>query len=126
MRYLRRKQMNLSVVGLGKLGSPMVACFAAKGHKTIGVDLNPHFVEAINQGKAPVFEPDLQDMIDRGRANLSATTDIVQAVLDTEATFIIVPTPSESGGAFPWLMPSRPPRALVKDSAKRTPSIWLY
>jgi UDPglucose 6-dehydrogenase len=92
--------MNLSVIGLGKLGSPMAACFAAKGHRVVGVDLNEGFVQAINDGRAPVFEPNLQEMIDKGRANLTATTSVRDAVLASEITFVIVPTPSEPTGEF--------------------------
>ncbi len=54
----------ISIIGLGKLGSPMAAVFASKGFETIGLDLNSRFVEAINAGRAPVEEPLLQEMID--------------------------------------------------------------
>ncbi len=90
----------LSVIGLGKLGSPMAACFAARGFRVIGVDNNPHTVSAIDQGRAPVFEPNLEETIAAGRANLIATTDLRTAVLDSRVTFIIVPTPSEEDGSF--------------------------
>ena len=92
--------MRISVIGLGKLGSPMAACFAAKGFTTIGVDLNERFVEAINDGRAPVFEPGLAEMIAEGRACLTATTDTAEAVAATDATFVIVPTPSDEDGGF--------------------------
>ena len=55
-------KQRLSVIGLGKLGSPMAACFAAKGFDVVGVDLNQEFVDAINEGRAPVFEPQLQSL----------------------------------------------------------------
>jgi UDPglucose 6-dehydrogenase len=92
--------VRISVIGLGKLGSPMAACFAAKGFTTIGVDLNESFVDAINEGRAPVFEPQLAEMIAEGRACLTATTDTVAAVAETDVTFVIVPTPSEADGMF--------------------------
>ncbi len=92
--------MKISIVGLGKLGSPMAACFAAKGHQVIGVDLNQEFVDKINQCKAPVFEPRLQEMLDQTEGRLSATTDLKQAVEQTEITFLIVPTPSLPDGSF--------------------------
>lgn len=92
--------MNVSVVGLGKLGSPMAACFAARAHRVVGVDLNERFVAALNAGRAPVFEPGLQETIDRGRHRLTATTDLAQAVADTDVTFLIVPTPSTPAGGF--------------------------
>ncbi len=43
----------VSVLGLGKLGAPMAACFAHKGHRVIGVDTNPETVRLINEGRAP-------------------------------------------------------------------------
>lgn len=55
--------MKISVIGLGKLGSPLSAVFASKGHSVIGVDLNPDFVKKINCGIAPVAEPCLQELI---------------------------------------------------------------
>ncbi len=92
--------MRLSVIGLGRLGAPMAAVFADRGHRVIGVDVNAEAVRAVNQGLAPVREPQLADYIGRNRERLSATSDCGQAVVDSDATFIIVPTPSESDGAF--------------------------
>ncbi len=92
--------MRVSVIGLGKLGSPMAACFAAKGITTIGVDISANYVEAINEGRAPVFEPGLEEMIAAGRGCLTATTDTVAAVTSSDATFVIVPTPSDAEGGF--------------------------
>jgi UDPglucose 6-dehydrogenase len=92
--------LRISVIGLGKLGSPMAACFAAKGFTTIGVDLNESYVEAINEGRSPVYEPGLAEMLAEGRACLTATSDTVDAVTQTDATFLIVPTPSDDHGGF--------------------------
>jgi UDPglucose 6-dehydrogenase len=78
----------------------MAACFAAKGHQVIGVDLNERSVQLINEGKAPVFEPGLPEMLARAAGRLTATTDIKAAVADSDVTFLIVPTPSEAGGDF--------------------------
>lgn len=91
---------NLSVIGLGKLGAPMLAVFAQKGFNAIGMDLNPAFVDAINEGRAPVPEPGLQEMITANRSRIRATTKMEEAVLDSDITFIIVPTPSGEGGFF--------------------------
>jgi UDPglucose 6-dehydrogenase len=92
--------VRVSVIGLGKLGSPLAACFAAKGFTTIGVDRHEPYVEAINDGRAPVYEPQLAEMIAEGRSCLTATTDTEHAVLETDVTFVIVPTPSEEDGSF--------------------------
>lgn len=90
----------LVVIGLGKLGSPMAACFAAKGFDVVGVDVNQDFVAAINDGRAPVFEPQLQEMIDRADGRLRATTDTAAAVASSDVVFMIVPTPSDETGGF--------------------------
>jgi len=90
----------ISVVGLGKLGAPMAACFAARGLRVIGVDADTLKVEAIHRGQAPVFEPGLQQVIHAGQGRLSATHEIMRAVLDSEITFIVVATPSKPDGSF--------------------------
>ena len=51
--------MKISIIGLGKLGSPMAAVMAHKGNTVVGVDVNPAFVTAIEEGRAPVNEPGL-------------------------------------------------------------------
>lgn len=92
--------MNVTVIGLGKLGSPMAACYAAKGHNVIGVDVSTAFVDKINQLEPPVFEPGLADMLRKTDGRLRATTDLEDAVAKTDITFVIVPTPSDSTGGF--------------------------
>jgi UDPglucose 6-dehydrogenase len=92
--------MNISIIGLGKLGSPMQAVMAHKGHTVVGVDLNPRTVAAINSGRAPVKEPHLQEMIDGSRDRISATHSYEDALLATDVTMIMVPTPSGPDGRF--------------------------
>lgn len=90
----------LSVIGLGKLGACTAACFAYRGFKVVGVDVNRRFVDAVNVGQAPVREPRLQDLIGRSHGRLRATTDYAEAVRDSDVTFLIVPTPSMDNGHF--------------------------
>jgi len=92
--------MKLSIIGLGKFGSPMAAVMAHKGHTVVGVDVNADFVKAIQEGRPPVREPQLAEMITANRERLSATTNYQEAILATDVTFIIVPTPSEQSGRF--------------------------
>jgi len=92
--------VKLSVIGLGKLGSPLAAVFASKGFDVVGVDVNTAFVDAINSGRAPVDEPRLQELIDRSNGRLTATLDGVDAVAQSDVTFTIVPTPSDASGKF--------------------------
>ncbi len=90
----------ISVIGLGKLGAPLAACFASKGYPTIGVDSNPDTVGAINQKRAPLYEPGLRELIQTSAGRLRATDRYEEAILHADATFIIVPTPSEAHGGF--------------------------
>src|SRR3954470_17922308 len=92
--------MKISVIGLGKLGAPLAVVFASKGFQVIGTDLNPSFVDAINDGRAPVDEPRLQELISENRERLQARMDAAAAVADTDVTFVIVPTPSGADGRF--------------------------
>jgi UDPglucose 6-dehydrogenase len=78
----------------------MAAVMAHKGHTVIGVDVKPAYVEAIQQGRSPVKETGLAEMIQANRARLSATLDCEEAVLASDITFIMVPTPSNPDGMF--------------------------
>src|SRR5262249_32250140 len=65
-----------------------------------GVDVNADFVRLINEGKPPVFEPQLAEFLTENKKRIRATTDMKEAVLNSDVTFIIVPTPSDATGAF--------------------------
>jgi len=94
--------MNISVLGLGYVGSVSAACLAARGHHVIGVDINPLKVEMINEGRAPVIEPNLSDLVSSGveTGRLAATSDLVCAVSESELSLICVGTPSAPNGGL--------------------------
>ncbi len=92
--------MDVSVIGLGKLGSPLAAVLAGGGHNVIGVDTNSKVVEALNSRVAPVPEPGLQDLLDEAGHLVRGTTDVVAAVAGSALTYVIVPTPSGPDGEF--------------------------
>ena len=91
---------SVSVIGLGKLGAPMAACFAARGFNVHAVDLNPQKVDAISRGVPPVHEPGLAELLAESGGRISATKDIEAAVNASDATFVVVATPSEADGGF--------------------------
>ncbi len=90
----------LSVIGLGKLGASMAAAFASRGYQVIGVDVLRQSVDAINEGRAPVGETGLNELIGANRIRIRATMSTVEAVTNSDVSFVIVPTPSDSRGAF--------------------------
>ena len=89
-----------SVVGLGKLGASMAAAIASQGFPVIGVDVNQRAVGLLNAGRAPVQETNLEETIAANRERLRATTSHREAVLNSDVTFVVVPTPSDERGAF--------------------------
>jgi UDPglucose 6-dehydrogenase len=88
-----------SVVGLGKLGAPLLAVLAAQGVEVFGIDIRADTVARINAGIAPVDEPQLQELLAVNTARIHATTDWT-AISKTDLTYILVPTPSGKDGAF--------------------------
>jgi len=91
----------ISVFGIGYVGVVSAACLADDGHEVIAVDLDPAKVDAVNAGLSPIVENGLDEIIARAVASgrLRATTDGQQAVLDTDASFVCVGTPSDETGA---------------------------
>ncbi len=91
---------SVSIIGLGKLGAPMAACFAARRFRVHVVDSDSKKVDAINRGLPPVHEPGLAELLQESHGNLHASQDVEAAVRDSDVTFIIVSTPSEPNGGF--------------------------
>jgi UDPglucose 6-dehydrogenase len=94
------KEPVISVVGLGKLGLPMAACLASGGFQVIGVDADSTKIDAVIKGEPTIFEPGLSELLQSVGDRLSATIDTAEAVIQSEVTFIVVPTPSDSEGGF--------------------------
>ena len=92
--------MKISIVGLGKLGSPLLAVLASRGFEVCGIDLNDRIVEKINSRIAPVEEPQLQELLSAHGDRIRATSDWHDGIDGTDLTGIIVPTPSGADGAF--------------------------
>ena len=85
----------VSVFGLGYVGAVTAACLAHKGHRVIGVDVNPGKVEVLESGQAPVLEPGLDQLVSEAHkaGRLHATTDLFRAVDQSEicqCRFVIV------------------------------------
>jgi GDP-mannose 6-dehydrogenase len=94
--------MRVSVFGLGYVGSVSAAAFAADGHEVVGVDVNAGKVDAINQGRSPIVEPGLDELLRDGIASgrLLATTSTEEAVRATDLSLVCVGTPSRQYGSL--------------------------
>ena len=94
--------MRISIFGLGYVGSVSAACLARNGHTLIGIDADRTKVDLINQGASPIIEPGLRELLSElsKSGRLRATTDVEDAVLNTDVSFICVGTPSRDNGSL--------------------------
>lgn len=94
--------MKISIFGLGYVGAVSAGCLAEQGNDVIGVDIFQPKVDAINNGVSPIIEKDIGDMIKKNvqRGRLSATTDVVNAVKNSDISLICVGTPSMKNGGL--------------------------
>jgi GDP-mannose 6-dehydrogenase len=94
--------MRISVFGLGYVGAVSAACLAKDGHQVIGVDMNDIKVNLIAGGRSPIVEPGLGELIAEHVASgrLHATTDVAEAVLQSDLLFICVGTPGMRNGSI--------------------------
>lgn len=87
--------MKICVQGLWHLGSVTAACLASVGHEVSGLDPDRMTISSLSRGKAPIFEPGLDDLLDLGLSNskLSFYTDPFQAVADAKVLWVAFDTP---------------------------------
>jgi GDP-mannose 6-dehydrogenase len=97
-----RVARRIAVFGLGYVGIVSAACLASRGHSVIGVDVSPEKVDMVNQGRSPVVEERIGDLVAEQVAagRLRATTDCAGAVSDTDIAIVCVGTPSASNGGL--------------------------
>jgi UDPglucose 6-dehydrogenase/GDP-mannose 6-dehydrogenase len=86
--------MRISIIGTGYVGLVSGVCLAEKGHRVICVDVDQDKINQINQGTSPIYEKGLEDLLKKNIGdNLTATTDLYTAVIDTDVSLIAVGTP---------------------------------
>ncbi|KIU45325.1 MULTISPECIES: UDP-glucose/GDP-mannose dehydrogenase family protein [Bradyrhizobium] len=91
--------MKIAMVGTGYVGLVSGACFADFGHQVVCVDKDAGKIEALKRGKIPIYETDLDKLVETNTAagRLTFTTELTGAVGDADAVFIAVGTPSRRG-----------------------------
>ena len=92
--------MRISVFGLGYVGAVSAGCLASEGHYVVGVDPVATKVDLINRGQSPIVETDVGEIIASAAkvGRLRATSDPMQAIRETELSFVCVGTPSLANG----------------------------
>jgi UDP-glucose 6-dehydrogenase len=88
----------IGVIGVGWVGLVTAACFAELGHEVQCRDIVQEKVDALERGELPIYEPDLQELVDRNRSRLHFTTDMGQVLDAAELLFCCVDTPPTYSG----------------------------
>lgn len=91
--------MKITIIGTGYVGLVSGVCFADFGHDVVCVDKDQRKIEMLEDGKVPIFEPGLEDLLARNvqAGRLSFTGDLATAVDGADAVFIAVGTPTRRG-----------------------------
>ncbi|MBV8876663.1 MAG: UDP-glucose/GDP-mannose dehydrogenase family protein [Gammaproteobacteria bacterium] len=94
--------MQIAVFGLGYVGVVSAACLARDGHSVVGVDPNSLKVDLLRQGKSPIVEPELEELIVAAVASgrLVAGSDAAAAVNQCELLLVCVGTPGQPNGSL--------------------------
>jgi GDP-mannose 6-dehydrogenase len=92
--------MRISTFGLGYVGTVTAACLADKGHRVIGVEINPEKLALFRGGKTPIFEPHLAPLLEKAHRSgrFVATSDVAEAIEGSDLSLVCVGTPSKRGG----------------------------
>ena len=91
--------MRVNILGLGYVGCVSAACMAKSGHEVTGIDVNETKIDLIKQGKSPIIEPRLQDLLKEGidSGRLKATSGKFP---DADVSIVCVGTPSKDNGSL--------------------------
>lgn len=92
--------MRIAIIGSGYVGLVSGTCFAQFGNKVVCVDKDESKIKDLKNGKIPIYEPGLEEMVKENveEGRLSFTTDLAEAIPDAQAVFIAVGTPTSRRG----------------------------
>jgi UDPglucose 6-dehydrogenase len=88
----------VAVFGAGYVGLVTGACFAELGHTVAVRDVVVEKIEALRRGEVPIYEPGLDELLERNRDRLTFTTDVAEAVDGAEFVYVAVGTPPTVSG----------------------------
>ncbi len=112
----------ISVIGLGYVGAVSMACLAHVGFRMVGVDISLDKVRAIKEGRSPIVEARLGDLLSEGvrSGRIDATQNLIAAVLDTDVTFMSVGTPTAKHGGCDFTYVRQASRAIGQAIAMKS------
>jgi UDPglucose 6-dehydrogenase len=93
--------MRISVIGTGYVGLVTGACLAELGNRVLCLDVNEAKIAALREGRVPIHEPGLEDLVRRNlvEGRLAFTTDAAESVAHGQLQFIAVGTPPDEDGS---------------------------
>jgi len=92
--------MKISIIGTGYVGAVTGTCLAELGHQIVFVGREKKKLDLINSGKSPIYEPGLDQLLEKNLTRITTTIDLTDAIRKTELTFICVGTPSNDDGSI--------------------------
>lgn len=90
----------ISLVGLGKLGLPLLATFAKNNQKIIGVDVDENKIKTLQNNELPFYEPNLKEYLINSNKNINYSNNFFDVVEESDVVIILVNTPSNENGEF--------------------------
>lgn len=93
-------QKKIATIGTGYVGLTTGACLAYLGHKVICVDKDENKINRLQKGEIPIYEPGINELLERYKENIEYTNDIKRAIKESEVIFIAVGTPSRKDGSI--------------------------
>ncbi len=88
----------IAIFGAGYVGLVTGACFADLGHEVVVRDVLPERIEALQAGEVPIYEPGLDEVLERCRDRISFTLDVREAVAEADFLYVAVGTPPTYAG----------------------------
>lgn len=90
----------ISLVGLGKLGLPLLATFAKNNQKIIGIDVDENKIKALQNNELPFYEPNLKEYLINSNKNIKYSNNFSDVIEESDIAIILVNTPSNENGEF--------------------------
>lgn len=103
--------MKVSIIGSGYVGTTTALCLSELGNRAINIDVDEKVVDSLNNGDLHIYEPELEKLLNKHHNKDFRATNDYSSVLETDLTFLCLPTPSKPNGEIDL--------SIIKNSAKK-------